>query len=81
MELSEQERQLIELLRESADRGGEFCLQIERVNGNDGAMWEITVSDPRSRTRKKEIRIVGTTFDDAWDKMWNLETSEEEMTD
>ena len=73
-DLTDQERQMIEIIRENADTT-EFRLLIER---RDGA-WDITMSarglaglSPFRPSRPKgegSARGVGATFDEAWDNM------------
>ena len=61
MELSEQEQQLIEILREWTG-DDEYRLEIEHSLG----AWEIKLSTPQ---KKKWARGTGSTFDEAWDCM------------
>ena len=59
MEISEQERQMIEIVRENAGTD-EFYLSIERNEGE----WEIDLS-----IASRVARGVGGSFNDAWDNM------------
>lgn len=61
LELTDAERQLIEILRQWHPRET-YRLVLETVNG----AWEIEMSEPRA---KRGARGVGTTFDQAWDGM------------
>jgi hypothetical protein len=62
---SEQERQLIEVLREWAS-DDEYRLEIERSSG----AWEIKLSSPRNGPRQEKwARGVGGTFNEAWDNV------------
>jgi hypothetical protein len=61
IELSEQERQLIEILREW-EGDDEYRLEIGRAGG----AWEIKLS---ASGEAKWARGVGTTFNEAWDNM------------
>jgi hypothetical protein len=69
MELTEQERQLIEVIRANATDGDRFCLIIERQWG----AWEVTISGPNPLIARKVIgrtaRGTGTSFESAWDDM------------
>jgi hypothetical protein len=71
MELNEQERQLIEIIRANANANG-FCLQIERQDG----VWEVFLAVPlKTRTGQETIsegRGAGTTFGRAWDNVANV---------
>ena len=67
MEITTQEQQLIEIIREQ--RGGEFSLLIERRGG----AWDITLSSSM-RDRKGRVKVgkaigTGSSFDKAWDNM------------
>ena len=62
---SEQERQLIEVLREWAS-DDEYRHEIERSSG----AWEIKLSSPRNGPRQEKwARGVGGTFNEAWDNV------------
>ena len=63
MELSEEETQMIETIREWSG-ADEFRLRIER---QDGA-WEITLSEAPHDGRRA-ARGTGATFKEAWDNM------------
>lgn len=63
--MTEQEQQLLTVLRENAD-AAEFRLVIER---RDGA-WDIALSGRETVGAKEgSARGVGATFDAAWDDM------------
>jgi Arm DNA-binding domain len=59
LEVSEQERQLIEILRQWAG-DAEYQIEIKRENG----VWELKLSEPRAG---RWARGVGRTFAEAWD--------------
>ena len=61
MELTEQERQLVEILREW-DQLGENRLTIERHG-----VWGLVLE--RQGTGEKVVRGTGPTFAEAWDEM------------
>jgi hypothetical protein len=63
IELSKQEQQLVEILREWTGND-EYRLDIERTGG----AWEIKLS-MLYKKKKKWARGVGTTFNEAWDSM------------
>jgi hypothetical protein len=63
MELTVQERQMIEVLREWTG-ASEYGLHIER---QDGA-WNITLTE-FTDDKKMGARGSGATFDEAWDRM------------
>jgi hypothetical protein len=61
-EVSEQERELIEILREWASSGDEYNLEVRHSLG----AYEIKLSMVDQR---KWARGVGSTFDSAWEAM------------
>ena len=65
MEGSEQERQLLEVLRDhGVDAASDFGLLVQK---QDGA-WDVTLSiAPHDQLNTS--RGTGSTFDDAWDNM------------
>jgi hypothetical protein len=63
MDVTEQERQMIEMIREQSGTD-EYRLVIERIGGT----WEIA-TDAMLRGKQRSARGVGTTFDRAWDNM------------
>jgi hypothetical protein len=66
MELTEQESQLLEMIRE-LDEGEQLRLAVARRNGQ----WEVIVSAPPAV--RYNARGVGVTFDAAWDNLVPLE--------
>jgi hypothetical protein len=64
MDVTEQERQMIEILREWAGED-EYRLSIER----QGGAWDITLSGTIKGKRRGRARGTGATFDRAWDSM------------
>jgi hypothetical protein len=64
MKLTQQEEQLIEVIRENANDEG-FRLLLERQNG----VWEVTPRAPPRRGKLGSARGVGTSFTAAWDNM------------
>jgi hypothetical protein len=65
MKLTEQEQDLIEVIRENASDDG-FRLVLERQSG----AWEVTFTAPIKGPRKlATVRGVGTSFAAAWDNM------------
>jgi hypothetical protein len=69
MELTKQERQLIEVIRENPTHGERFCLIIERKMD----VWELSISGPNPLIARKLIgrtaQGTGTSFESAWDDM------------
>jgi hypothetical protein len=64
MEGSEQERQLLETLRDHGDAESDFRLLVQK---QDGA-WDVTLSiAPHDQLNTS--RGTGSTFSDAWDNM------------
>jgi hypothetical protein len=66
MELTKQESQLLEMIRE-LDEGEQLRLLVARRNGQ----WEVIVSAPP--VVRHNARGVGPTFDAAWDNLVPLE--------
>ena len=65
LQLSEQERQLIEVVRENAVYDG-FRLLLERQSGS----WEVILEAPeKGRKKHGTARGVGASFAAAWDNM------------
>jgi hypothetical protein len=68
MDITDQERQVIEILREQqSGPDNNFRLTIEHVDG----AWEIAMSITfhEAPDRAKRVRGVGASFDQAWDNM------------
>jgi hypothetical protein len=66
MELTEQESQLLEMIR-GLDEGEQLRLAVARRNGQ----WDVIVSAPP--VVRHNARGVGATFDAAWDNLVPLE--------
>lgn len=62
IELTDQERQMIEILREWDVSSGNFTLSIERHDG----VWDVALNELGT---KKGARGAGENFDIAWDNM------------
>lgn len=63
-EVTEAERQMIEILREQGDEdpASDFRLTVSR----QGGAWDVTLEATLSGKAKKNAGV-GPTFDDAWD--------------
>jgi hypothetical protein len=65
IDMTDQERQMLEMLREWNDLGENHRLVIER---RDGA-WELELTGPHPKRDTAKARGVGRTLSQAWDEM------------
>ena len=61
-EITEQEQQFLEGLRDKSKRSYDVRIVIEHMQG----AWDITMMEPGT---KRAARGTGATFDEAWDNM------------
>jgi hypothetical protein len=61
-EITEQEQQFLEGLRDKSKRSYDVRVVIEHIQG----AWDVTIEEPGT---KRIARGTGATFDEAWDNM------------